>query len=328
MHKRVIGIFTGVCILALTGCNANKVELEAVYITPYEREQYETAVVECVDVNPNLSVQLSPAEKHLVTYNPPKAEMEVDKVFVREGDFVKPGDVLITFKSGDIDDKVVEYQEELELQQLLIEHYENMMLLNTELDFREDIELLKKDMEITKLYIAEESAKMDEYTIRAEQAGVVEEVSELMKMQKVNPSDRLISLIYNNGEYRATISDDYPFEVGKVYEGVYNDDNYEVTLISEEVTENGNRNLTFKAVNHNSIMRVNFLHLTIEKGKISDALLVNKKAVTELKGKYYAFTLNESGFKQGVEVEVGEEIGDKILIKSGLKAGDRVVVNQ
>lgn len=327
MRKKLICILTGACMLALTGCNTNAVELETVTIKPYEREQYEVAVVESADVKPDLTIQLSPAEKHIVTYNPPKADMEVDKVMVKEGDFVHAGDVLITFKSGEVEDKVLEYREELELQQMLVEHYEQMMLANTELDFKEDIELLKKDMEITKLYIAEESAKMDEFTIRAEQAGVVESVSELMTMQKVDPSDRLISLVYNNGEYRATITDDYPLEIGQIFEGTYNEAVYEIELISDEKGEEDTRKLTFKAVDHNSIVRVNFLQLRIEKEHIQGALLVNKKAIVEMNGKMYAFLLNEDDFKQGVEVEVGEEIGDKILIKSGLKAGDRVVVN-
>lgn len=327
MQKRLIAILAGACMLTFAGCGTNPVELETVTVTPYEREPYEVAVVENADVKPDLTMQLSPVEKHIVTYNAPKADMEVDEVMVKAGDFVRAGDVLITFKSGEVEDKVQEYREELELQQMLVEHYEQMMLANTELDFKEDIELLKKDMEITKLYIAEESAKMDEFTIRAEQAGVVESVSELMTMQKVDPSDRLISLVYNNGEYGVTITDDYPLEVGQIYEGTYKDTVYEVEFISEQKGDNGSRTLTFKAVDHNSIMRVNFLQMCIEKEDIQGALLVNKKAVVEMNGKNYAFALSEDGFKKGVEVEIGEVIGDKIIIKSGLKAGDRVVVN-
>lgn len=327
MQKRAIGILAGACMFALTACNSNVVELKPVLIEPYEREQYEVEVVESGDVEPELNLQLSPVDKHIVTYNPPKADMEVDKVMVKEGDFVNAGDVLITFKSGETEKKIREYQEELEMQQLLIEHYEEMMLINEELDFKEDIDLLKKDMEVTKLYIAEESAKMDEFTIRAEQAGVVEEVSELMTIQKVNTSDRLVSLIYNNGEYRATITDDYPFEIGQIYEGTYKDIVYEVELISDEQTENKNRILTFKAVNHTAIMRVNFLHMKIIKENIKGAFCVNKKAVITMNDKNYVFTLSEEGYKQGVEVEIGEEIGDQIIIKSGLKAGDRVVIN-
>ncbi len=327
MRRKMVCLIVGLCMLAMTGCSAKQVELEPVTLKPYEKKTFETTVVQQGDITPELHAQLLPVEKISVTYRPPMSDMEVDKVYVTIGDVVKKGDPLVSFKSGDIEKNMKAYQEEYEMQQMLIEHYEQLMLANTDLDYKEDIELLKKDMEITKLYIAEEGAKMDAYTIRAERDGVVDQVSELMTMGKVQTGNDLVSVVYNTGEYKVTIQEEYPFEIGKIYQTTAKDNTYDMELVSIEEMSKGSRTLVFKALDLNSVMRINFMDLRIVKENLKQALYVDEKAVLEVNGKYYVFTLSEDGFKQGIEVEVGNVIDNYVVIKSGVKAGDRVVIN-
>jgi membrane fusion protein (multidrug efflux system) len=58
-----------------------------------------------------------------------------------------------------------------------------------------------------------------------------------------------------------------------------------------------------------------------------DALLVPQRAVTELLGRYFLTVVGEGDKVEQRPVTPGPRIGDQWLIESGLKAGDRVVVD-
>ncbi len=327
MCKKILCMITGILLFSLTGCEQQQVELGQVTIKPYERTTYETTTVLHGDITPELMLKLSPVEKMNVTYKPPVDDMEVDEVFVQPGDYISAGDRLVTFKSSTSEDKVKEYQEELLMQEMLIEHYEKLMQADSDIDYKEDIELLKKDMEVTKLYIAEESAKMATYTIKAEKTGVVDQVSDLMQRSKVNMSDRLITVLYNKGDYKVTVLDDYPFEIGMVVQGLYGELSYDMELTEIQEEARGSRTLIFRALDPKGVMRANFLDVKIEKSTLQGALYLPKNAVKEVDGKHYVFVLNEDGYRTGVEIQIGNVVDDFIIIKSGVKAGDKVVVD-
>jgi membrane fusion protein (multidrug efflux system) len=61
--------------------------------------------------------------------------------------------------------------------------------------------------------------------------------------------------------------------------------------------------------------------VSVEKG----ALLVPLRALTELQGAYQAATVDAGNHAHIVNVRVGEQIGSKAIVVSGLKPGDRVV---
>lgn len=58
-----------------------------------------------------------------------------------------------------------------------------------------------------------------------------------------------------------------------------------------------------------------------------DALLVPQRAVTEMLGKYFLSVVGEGDKVEQRPVTPGPRIGDQWLIESGLKAGDRVIVD-
>jgi membrane fusion protein (multidrug efflux system) len=62
--------------------------------------------------------------------------------------------------------------------------------------------------------------------------------------------------------------------------------------------------------------------VSIEKG----ALLVPLRALTELQGSYQAVTVDAANRTHIVTVAAGEQIGSLRVVKSGLHAGDRIVV--
>ncbi len=327
MRKRMVCMAVAVMMMTAAGCGKEIVPLEKTTIATYEKNMYEVTTVMQGDILPELNLQLNPVEKMNVTYFAPQDEMEVKEVHVAVGDFVNEGDPLVSFKSGDSEEKIEGYQEELEMQKLLIEHYEQLMLADPELEYEDDIEQLKSDMQITMMYIAEENAKLDSYTIRAEKFGVVYQVSELMSHSKVGRSDKLVSIVYNSGEYYATVEDEYPFVIGEVYQAVSLSSAVDMEIVSIEELTKGGRKVFFMAKNPMEVARANYLRINIEKTMLSGSIYVDEKAVLEVNGKYYVFYLSEDGFREGVEVEIGDRVENYIVIKSGVKPGDKVVIN-
>ena len=57
-----------------------------------------------------------------------------------------------------------------------------------------------------------------------------------------------------------------------------------------------------------------------------NALLVPQRAVTELQGAYQVAVVGEANTVHMQFVKVGDQIGSNWIIESGLKSGDRVVV--
>lgn len=338
-------IVAGIMLTMLSGCGkSEKVSLEPINIRSYERVAYETTDVLQGDLTPVFSVILRPEVEKLVSYRPQKDEMEVNQVFVKVGDPVYDGDVLVTFKSGEIEEKVKQYQAELEEMKLLVEHYQKLMKADSKLDYSEDIKQLKKDMQVTSMYIAEESAKLASYSIKAEGAGVVVSVSALLDYGIVNSNDDVVTIQYGDGNYYARTTNNYEFKVGEVYhaksttavvssdpvEGemaVTNDlaNTYEMELVS--IDEEDDKTLHFKPYNAEGPLNIGSLELVIEKEGMKNVMYLPKNCVFNVDEKHYVFLLQEDGFRKGVEVQVGDIVDDYIVIKSGINVGDKVVIS-
>jgi len=59
---------------------------------------------------------------------------------------------------------------------------------------------------------------------------------------------------------------------------------------------------------------------------LTNALLVPQRAVTELQGTYQVMVVGETNAVHLQPVSVGDQIGSDWIVKSGLKPGDRVVI--
>jgi membrane fusion protein (multidrug efflux system) len=57
------------------------------------------------------------------------------------------------------------------------------------------------------------------------------------------------------------------------------------------------------------------------------ALLVPQRALTELQGSYQLATVDASNHAHIITVKPGEQVGQMVVIESGLKPGDRVVAD-
>ena len=211
------------------------------------------------------------------------------------------------------------------MQELLLEHYEKLAVADQGTDYKEEIEQLKKDMGVTQLYITELNEKMASYTITAEGVGVIESVSDMVNYEKVDMKDKLLRVCYNTGEYYTNCSTEYPFVIGETYMATYRDIECEMELYEMEESEH-EKTLYFRAKDLGQVVLANYVDLHIQQTVIKDALYVEKEALLQVEDKYYLFTLSEEGFKQAHEVEIGNQIDEYVVIRSGINAGDRVVI--
>ena len=87
--------------------------------------------------------------------------------------------------------------------------------------------------------------------------------------------------------------------------------------------------VTFQPVSDMAgITEADTLKMVIEKPVVKNVIYVNKKAVFDGSDeKKYAYVVDEDGNRSAVEVTVGDTVDDKTIVKSGLKAGEQVVVN-
>ena len=331
-RKNKVLIMT-IILSVLSGCADERKQIPAqVTVNEYEPKIYETMEIKKGDLAPVLELTLEARDLEKKSYFPRYDEMEINQVYVEVGDIVSDGDVLVSFKSGDIETQIESYQEQLEQQQLLLDHYVNLSSIDTATDYSKDIEQLKADMEVSRLYIDGLNAKLDSYSIVAEGDGMITAIDDIVNFKTVNSNDNLITVVYDDGEYFTTTSDDYNFVIGDTYSAKYGVADYEMELIS--ITEEGKdadgqiiKTLCFRAVGSDEeLPGVSMMNMTISKGEMKNVICVPNNIIKEVDGKYHVYTLDENQCKHAVYVKLGVSVDGYTVITEGLEEGDKVVV--
>lgn len=329
--KTYKGLMSVLFVLMLTGCGSRgRIEKARVTVGEYEKVAYEVVEVERGDITPVLSLRLTADSFQTKSYYPLYDEMEVDSVSVSVGDEIKPGDILISFKSGNVDAQIEQYQSQVEQNNLLIEHYTKLSQLDSSVDYSEDLKRLEEDTRVANLYIQELQARLDSYNICAEDYGSVYLLSDMLDYGVVGTSNNLITVIYRNNRFTTETTDDYAFEVGQTYVATYGVAEYELILTDIEESGkdvNGNvvRKLIFEGKEGTNFSSRDKLTLTVNKPAMEDVIYVPKNCVFEIDEEYYVYLLDENGFREAVNVEIGDAMDEYMVIQSGLNEGDRVV---
>jgi membrane fusion protein, multidrug efflux system len=69
-----------------------------------------------------------------------------------------------------------------------------------------------------------------------------------------------------------------------------------------------------------------FARVKIKVKDVKDALIVPQKCLMELQGQYSVLVVNEQNKVETIQVAIGEKIPGFVIVKSGLKNGDRIVL--
>lgn len=321
-------------MLALSGCGKKEQnKKEQISVEEYQQVTYDTELVVRGNIEPTLELKLKANDYEKKIYYPALNEMEVQSVNVSVGDTVSKGTVMVEFKSGELGDQIEEYRTRVAEDELLIDHYNRLAQIDTATDYSNDIQEIKADMEIARLYMNELEARLEGYNIVAEGNGVVSIISEILDYGIVDAQDGIITVKYATGEFSTTTSDDYDFKLGDVFPATFGMASLDMELIDIEESgtdADGNtiRNLTFKALNDDgSVSSYDTMYMNIEKTALKDVVYVPKDAVMEIDKKFYVYVMDDRNMRHGVEVMVGDTAGGYTVIKKGLSEGDKVVVN-
>lgn len=332
IRKRRMAAVMVLCVGLLSGC-AGKTQTDDLVITipEYEKITYTTEPVVHGDIAPVLDLRLKSEQFERKEYYPDHDEMEVDQVFVHVGDVVQNGDTLVTFSSEDITEERRQYENRVEEDALLIDHYTKLDAINQTDEHQESIEQLKKDQEIAGLYIKDLDARLEAYTIKAEGSGIVSSLSDMLDYGTVYAGDAVVTILCGSDNYTTTTEDDYAFEVGQTFTATFGVGSYEIRLTAIDVlasdTDAGmKRQLTFTLVDSAKRPSSDSLNLEIEKNVLKNVLYVPEDAIVYVGNDNYVYVLDEDGFRHGVQVQTGATIDGYTVIEDGLKEGDKVVI--
>lgn len=362
-YKRIISCGMAVLMaLTLSGCGKPTVENKAqVKIPVYDKVEYNSTEAAKGDIEPEISLHLRVDGLHQITYTVDQDDLEIEKVYVTAGDKVKKGDVLISFKSGDIEETIKSYQKQLEDDKLIIEHYKRLIALDDNesheqkkkddaddsegisgeeegqsaqaSDYSSAIADIEKEMQLLKVQIEEANEKLKSFSLIAEEDGSIASVDEGLLYGFVTSGVTLISQYCGSDDYAAETKDDFNFEIGATYEATSGVAKYDMKLKAiEESDKEGERRLLFEPLTDMSgVSSTNSFEILVKKPVLKNVVYVPAKSVFDVDGKYYVYLIDDNGFRDCVEVTVGETIGEVgtdqlTIITSGLSGGEQVMV--
>lgn len=323
-YRRRSIFFVGVCaFLVSTGCGRPERKVVTIEHPPYEKIAYETVQVQRGELRQELELKLRQEGYHKITYDAANGELQLDTVYVTVGDKVEQGDLLVSFQSESIQQKIDSYREQYTQKQLLVEHYTKLMQIDSSLDYREDISRLKQDIEVAKLYMEEAEEKLSRYQIVAKESGTITEMDSYLQNGTFVPGRSLITQVCGSGKYQTAPPEDYAFDIGERYSASVGQVAYELEV--SEINENA---VVFTPVSDiSSVSDADTLVIVIQPPVLHDVVYVNAEAVKEADELYYVYVQDEEGYREAVKVTIGERVAGQLVITSGLSGGEKVTLN-
>ena len=259
----------------------------------------------------------------------------VKAVYVKQGDFVKKGQLLLKLDDAIIKQQLQQAQTQLGFAQDLYNRRNNLWKdgIGTEVDLisaKNNVDQAQKQVDIIEEQISFSS-------VRAETSGVADEVT--IRVGETFPSAVGVIKIVDGNDLKivAEVPENY---LSRVKTG----SNMVVTLPDINKTFNTTVNISGKVINPDS--RSFYIEAKVPAGtgakpyqlavaKILDYSAANAITIsvntlqTDEQGKYVLVAENKNGklYAQKKHVEIGELYGDKIEIKSGLQNGDILITD-
>jgi multidrug efflux pump subunit AcrA (membrane-fusion protein) len=338
ISKKVFVVFmSGAMVVSLAGCGGKNKESDwssGINIEPYSKIEYNTELVQSGDIQSQLTLKLTPEGYQSKDYSIEQSDYEVQTVNVKEGDKVEKGDVLIQFKAEEIQKTIDQYTEQKAQDEMLIDHYNRLAAIDKTQDYSSDIADARQDIELSNTYIEEQNERMKEYQVIADNDGTITYVNSDLDYGYVTAGDTLVTLDSGSSDYVTETNDTYEFKVGETYDADFDEATFQMKLVKcdkyvSDATGEDMQKLTFEPENDMAgVTEADTLTMTIQKPTVSNVTYVNKNIVFDgSDGKSYVYVLTEDGYRVAREVTVGDTVDDYTIIKSGLTAGEQVVVN-
>lgn len=320
-----------VSLFFMSGCSQKDRDPIVVTHTAYEKKVFETTEVRQGALTPSVSFTLSMTKIDHIQYKVTDAELKLEKAAVSVGDHVKKGDLLLAFRSEELQGRLKEYQETSRQNRLLIRHYKNLQKLeetasaDSETDYRKQIKDLGREQEVTQLYIRETKERIRRNQIYAERDGIITRIDSKLRQGTIQPGQSLVTETCSSGEYKAETEGSVKLPQGTLIQASDGGQSYQFRVTKVKRGKNGKKLYFFKPMSDMSgVEEETALTARWKKKPIPDCMYVKKTAVCKDGKKYFVRRMDDKGYFETAEVSVGQEVEEYIVITGGVSAGEKV----
>jgi len=243
-------------------------------------------------------------------------KLKVKEVFIKNGDFVEKGQILMTFDARELyklggasKDEVRNLEDSARITQLNIDEYVEV-LSKTATEVRSPVDGVVSNLKAQENYLVDTDSSLLEI-IDADDLRIIVEIPEY-NTQTVNLGQSI--------KVRQDISDD-----DKVYDG-------EITKISRLSTTSS---MTGENVLEAEVKTNETIPNLVPGFKIKAVLqlksdvkniIIPKIALQNEEGKYFVYTLDEKNTIKKKTITIKNIVGDNIIVLSGLNSGEEIVL--
>lgn len=261
---------------------------------------------------------------------------QVKAIYVKEGDYVKDGQLLMKLDNGTLSEQLAQAKLQLNYLKDIYERRKKLWDQNigTEVELitaknnvenqQKQIDLLNEQMSYSNVY-ANRSGIVETVSIRVGETFSAASASQA-GITIINPRDMKVSvLVPENYLSRVKKGSNVVVEVPDVNKTI----NTKISLISQVINANARGFQAEANIPYDASLKPNQLATV----KIRDYSAPNTIVIplttlqTDNQGKYVFVQATENGklIAHKKQVEIGEIYGDKIEVKSGLEAGDKLI---
>lgn len=281
-----------------------------------------------------------------VTISPKKAGI-IDKIFVKEGDRVKRGQVLVQLDDVDARLQVQRAEAKVQEAEALVENNRNTIgrygkLFDTMVipqqtydDLVLKLKVDKAKLDLAKVELDMAKQNLLDHRIVSPIEGVINlKIASLGEHVNVAPKDEIITVVQMDPlELEFYLPENW---VGKVHLGskiqftvkAFSEEKFTATLqFVSPTADPATRNVRLKAVIPNPHYRLKpgfFAEATVQTGINPKALVVPESALFSQEGRILAFVV-QNGVAHRREVETGHRFEGKVEILKGIQKGELVV---
>ncbi len=267
-------------------------------------------------------------------YISPEINGQVKQIYIKEGQHVKKGQLLLKINSSITESSIKEVETALELAKTVYEKRKQLWEKNigSELDYLQ----AKNNKEALESKLETLQAQIDMAMIKAPIDGIIDEVL-VKKGELAIPGVQMIQLVNLNDLYiNADVSEAYITKVTKGDLVLLEFPSYPDIVMEVPVHRIGNiiksANRTFKVQlkikNENDQIKPNVLaRIKINDYSVKQALLVPSITIKQdMQGSYVYIINPEDNTAKKVYVETGMSYQGKTMISAGLSQGEKVIV--
>lgn len=266
-------------------------------------------------------------------YISPEINGQVKEIFVKEGQYVKKGQLLLKINSSVTESTLNEVETSLELANTVYEKQSQLWEKNigSELDYLQ----AKNNKESLESRLETLQAQLDMAMVKAPINGIIDEVM-VKEGELAIPGMQMIQLINLDNLYvNADVSEAYITKVKKGEMVVLEFPSYPDIVMNVPVYRTGNvvksANRTFKVqlkiknegdqIKPNVLARIKINDYTAKEALLLPSLIIKQ----DLNGSY-VYVADSENIARKVYIETGMSYMDNAMVTTGLNKGDRVIV--